>query len=134
MFLVGLLIGYSVQRVKGNAVTESTTLWLGIEGEVILLVFLPGLVYLDSYNIDVHMFHQAFWQVFIFAFPMVLAGMALTALVAYYIFPYGWSFDLSMTFGSILSGEYTEQFFSILLLFDILDSEHDFCRDQTYSD
>lgn len=34
---------------------------------------------------------------------MVLAGTALTALVAYYIFPYGWSFNLAMTFGSILS-------------------------------
>ena len=34
---------------------------------------------------------------------MVLAGTTLTALVAYYIFPYGWSFSLAMTFGSILS-------------------------------
>ena len=34
---------------------------------------------------------------------MMLAGTALTALVAFYILPYGWSFDLCMTFGSILS-------------------------------
>jgi len=34
---------------------------------------------------------------------MVLAGTALTALIAYYIFPYGWSFNLAMTFGAILS-------------------------------
>jgi NhaP-type Na+/H+ or K+/H+ antiporter len=34
---------------------------------------------------------------------MVLAGTSLTALVAYYVFPYGWSFNLAMTFGSILS-------------------------------
>jgi len=33
----------------------------------------------------------------------VLAGTALTALIGYYIFPYGWSFSLAMTFGSILS-------------------------------
>lgn len=39
----------------------------------------------------------------VFAFPMVLAGTSLTALVAYFIFPYGWSFDLCMTFGSILA-------------------------------
>ena len=39
----------------------------------------------------------------IFAFPMMLAGTTLTALVAYLIFPYGWSFDLCMTFGSILA-------------------------------
>jgi NhaP-type Na+/H+ or K+/H+ antiporter len=34
---------------------------------------------------------------------MVLAGTSLTALVAYYIFPYNWSFNLAMTLGSILS-------------------------------
>lgn len=34
---------------------------------------------------------------------MVLAGTALTALVAFYIFPYDWSFNLAMTIGSILS-------------------------------
>jgi len=34
---------------------------------------------------------------------MVLAGTALTALVAFYIFPYNWSFNLAMTIGSILS-------------------------------
>ena len=34
---------------------------------------------------------------------MVLAGTVMTALVAYYILPYGWSFDLCMTFGSILA-------------------------------
>ena len=72
--------------------------------QVILLVFLPGLLYLDSYNIDVHLFLQSFWQLINFAFPMVLGGTALTALVAYFIFPYGWSLDLSMTFGSILAG------------------------------
>ena len=34
---------------------------------------------------------------------MVLAGTALTALVAYYVLPYNWSFNLAMTFGSILA-------------------------------
>lgn len=34
---------------------------------------------------------------------MVLAGTCLTALVAFYVFPYDWSFNLAMTIGSILS-------------------------------
>ncbi|KAL7532691.1 hypothetical protein ACHAXR_004787, partial [Thalassiosira sp. AJA248-18] len=103
MFLIGAFIGISVQRVDVNGITKSATVWLGIEGEVILLVFLPGLLFLDSYNIDVYLFSSSFWQIIIFAFPMVLAGTSLTSLVAYYIFPYGWSFDLCMTFGSILA-------------------------------
>ena len=103
MFVVGFFIGWSVQRTNVNGITVSASNWISIEGEVILLIFLPGLLYLDSYNIDIHLFLQSFWQLVTFAFPMVLGGTALTACVAYYIFPYGWSFDLSMTFGSILS-------------------------------
>lgn len=34
---------------------------------------------------------------------MVLAGTCLTACVAFFIFPYGWSFNFAMMFGSILS-------------------------------
>jgi NhaP-type Na+/H+ or K+/H+ antiporter len=103
MFIVGFFIGFAVQRTEVNGITISAANWINIEGEVILLVFLPGLLYLDSYNIDIHLFLQSFWQLITFAFPMVLGGTALTACVAYYIFPYGWSLDLSMTFGAILS-------------------------------
>lgn len=105
MFLIGFCIGFCVDRVKPrNILLESSYIWTNIEGELIILIFLPGLLYLDSFNIDIHLFLQSFWQLVVFAFPMVLGGTALTALVAYYIFPYGWSFDLCMTFGSILSG------------------------------
>ncbi|KAL3769325.1 hypothetical protein ACHAWO_007524 [Cyclotella atomus] len=103
MFIVGFFIGFAVQRTEVNGITISAANWINIEGEVILLVFLPGLLYLDSYNIDIHLFLQSFWQLIAFAFPMVLGGTALTACVAYYLFPYGWSLDLSMTFGAILS-------------------------------
>ncbi len=102
MFIVGVFIGYS-SKARNNAITFSASTWAGIEGELILLVFLPGLLFLDSYNLDIHLFTQSFSQLLIFAFPMVLAGTSLTALVAYYILPYGWSFDLCMTFGSILA-------------------------------
>ena len=105
MFIIGFFIGFSVSRDGDghNAITESAAAWLTLNGEIILLVFLPGLLYLESYNIDVHLFLKSFTQILVLAFPMVLAGTSLTACIAYYIFPYGWSFDLSMTFGSILS-------------------------------
>lgn len=96
-------MGYYSDHSYGNAIVESMKQWLGINGEVIILTFLPGLLFLDSYNINVHLFVQSFWQLVVFAFPMVLGGTYLTALVAYYFFPYGWSFDLCMTFGSILA-------------------------------
>ena len=70
MFLIGAFIGMTVQRLD-NAIAQSALTWVGIEGEVILLVFLPGLLFLDSYNIDVHLFISSFTQLLTFAFPMV---------------------------------------------------------------
>lgn len=103
MFITGAMIGYSAPHAAGNAIVDSTRLWLGINGEIIILTFLPGLLFLDSYNSNVFLFQRSILQIIIFAFPMVLVGTALTACIAYYIFPYGWSFNLSMTFGAILS-------------------------------
>jgi len=102
MFIIGVGIGLAVEFTPHNAITFSAETWIGINGEALLLIFLPGLLFLDSYSIDVHLFLKAFWQIVIFAFPMVLVGTFLTALVAYYVFPYGWSFDLCMAFGAIL--------------------------------
>lgn len=104
MFITGALMGYSsVNFFEGNAIVESVRMWIEINGVVIILSFLPGLLFLDSYNINVYLFMKSFSQLFAFAFPMVLAGTFLTALSAYYLLPYGWSFDLCMTFGSILA-------------------------------
>lgn len=74
-----------------------------ISGHVLLLVFLPGLLFKDAFEVNAHLFKQSIVQLLIMAFPMVLAGTTLVALVGYYIFPYGWSWSLSMTMGSILA-------------------------------
>src|SRR6056300_1646272 len=109
MFLIGLCMGIAVEfqtttkmKMK-NVVSDSALTWMQISGELLLLIFLPGLLWGDAYGIDVHLFFKSLSQLLVLAFPLVLAGTALTACVAYYIFPYGWSFDLCMTFGSILS-------------------------------
>lgn len=107
MFLVGLAIGVGVELSTFDGTsrvpTESAETWMKIPGELLLMVFLPGLLYVDAYGIDVHLFLKSFSQLLVFAFPMVLAGTTLTALVAFYVLPYNWSFDLCMTFGAILS-------------------------------
>jgi len=104
MFLVGTLMGVGA-ALSGNSdqLTISMKLWADINGEVILLVFLPGLLFWDALDVNFRLFCVSFGQLVIMAFPMVLAGASLTALVAYYVFPYSWPFMLCMTFGSILS-------------------------------
>ncbi|KAL7519475.1 hypothetical protein ACHAWX_004231 [Stephanocyclus meneghinianus] len=104
VFLLGFTIGYATTGYGDNAISDSAALWLTINGQVILLVFLPGLIFLDSYTINVHLFFQCFWQLINFAFPMVLGGTALTAVFAKYVLPYNWSWNLCMIFGAILSG------------------------------
>ena len=131
VFLLGTIIGYVTNNNQENDLAKSVNIWLGINGQVILLVFLPGLIFNDSFTINVHLFFQgecvssgyvgerefcahlvyihanhlfwdtytAFWQLIIFAFPMVLGGTSLTALVAGYILPYGWTTSLCMSFG-----------------------------------
>jgi len=105
MFLLGTITSVIATRLGGdNFLTVSVReFWVDINGELLLVVFLPGLIYSDATHMNVHLFFQAFWQCFTFAFPMVLAGTSLTAVIAYYLLPYGWSFNLAMVFGSILS-------------------------------
>jgi NhaP-type Na+/H+ or K+/H+ antiporter len=103
MFTIGTIVGISVVRMdRTTLLTESITdFWLNIDSEVLLLVFLPGLIGKDAMQLDATLFRASFWQCVVFAFPMVLAGTVLTALVCYYVFPFGWSFNLAMTIGSV---------------------------------
>jgi len=89
VFLMGVGIGYESVFGTTNAILFSSLKWIYINGQVVLLIFLPGLIFLDAFTINVHLFFQAFWQLMIFAFPMVLVGAGLTAAVAKYLFPYG---------------------------------------------
>jgi NhaP-type Na+/H+ or K+/H+ antiporter len=104
MFLLGVAMGIGDAWLdNSDRLATSILQWSSVDSQVIFLVFLPGLLFKDSFGLNVHLFIVSFWQVINLAFPMVLAGTALTALVAFYIFPYGWSWNLAMTFGAILS-------------------------------
>jgi Sodium/hydrogen exchanger family len=106
MFGLGTIIGVATRTNSHTPNQLNISIeyfWMEIDSEVLLLTFLPGLIFSDSTSLNTHLFEKAFGQILLMAFPLVLAGTALSALVAYYIFPYGWSFNLAMTFGSILS-------------------------------
>ena len=110
MFLLGTIMGLVSASEKllipgkdEYYMHDTLFAWQSINSEVLLLVFLPGLIFKDALGQNAYLFSTAIWQLLIFAFPMVLAGTALTACIGYYIFPYGWSFPLCLTFGSILA-------------------------------
>ncbi len=110
MFLMGTIMGLlassEILLVPGKHyyyVNDALNAWQDIDSEVLLLVFLPGLIFKDALGQNPFLFAMAFGQLFIFAFPNVLAGTYLTALVGYYILPYEWPFFLCLTFGAIMS-------------------------------
>eukprot|EP00934_Nitzschia_sp_Nitz4_P000343 Nitzschia sp. Nitz4//scaffold35_size145790//85172//87847//NITZ4_003034-RA/size145790-snap-gene-0.15-mRNA-1//1//CDS//3329549136//343//frame0 len=104
MFLIGVMMGIAAEVSEfQNHMAHTLNAWIGINSEVLLLVFLPGLIFKDAFGQNVHLFLFALVQLLIFAFPLVLAGTVVGALVGYYIFPFGWSFNFAMTVGSILA-------------------------------
>ena len=82
---------------------DSMEWWINIPGELILYVFLPALIFADTMTINVHLFKKSFVQAVLLAGPGLALGAFLTALVGKYVFPYSWSWAVSMTLGSILA-------------------------------
>ena len=110
MFLLGVIMGLVAAtealwnpNKEEHIMHDALVSWQSIDSEVLLLVFLPGLIFKDALGQNPYLFAIGFGQLFIFAFPLVLAGTALTACVGYYILPNDWPFFLCLTFGSILS-------------------------------
>ena len=105
MFIIGAVMGVAINHDPNHNILKESIdyFWVNINSEVLLLSFLPGLIFKDALSLDPHLFQSAFAQCATFAFPQVLLGTFLTALVAFYIFPYGWSFNLAMCTGAILS-------------------------------
>lgn len=104
LFVVGTCMGAGASRTGlDDQLTQSIAMWIGISHRVLFCTFLPGLLFKDALDINFHLFVTSFWQIMYLAFPMVLAGTYLTALVGVYVFPYGWTMNLALTFGSILA-------------------------------
>lgn len=72
MFILGTIMGIGAAHSGGeDQLTESIQQWTSIDSEVLLLIFLPGLVFRDAFGMNVHLFFKSFWQLLIMAFPMV---------------------------------------------------------------
>ena len=71
LFVLGTCMGVGVTRVSGptNLLNSSmVNFWLPIDSELLLVSFLPGLLYHDAAGQNPHLFRVAFLQCLIFAF------------------------------------------------------------------
>jgi len=82
---------------------RSIDMWANIDGHLLLYGFLPALIFGEAMTLNVHMFSQTFYQCLLLACPGVLLGTFATGYCALGIFPYEWSFNFAMVFGSILA-------------------------------
>ena len=102
MFLVGAIMGFAASTSESqDPLRQSILQWLELPSSVLLLIFLPGLVFRDSIEVNHRLFFRALPQLLILAFPMVLVGTLMISVAGMGILDY--SFYLASTLGAILS-------------------------------
>jgi NhaP-type Na+/H+ or K+/H+ antiporter len=81
---------------------ESIIRWVNIDGDLILYVFLPALIFGEAMNLNWYQVKGGFMQALLLAGPGVIIGAFSMGMICYCIMPFGWSWNLSMIFGSVI--------------------------------
>eukprot|EP01135_Chromosphaera_perkinsii_P012182 Nk52_evm1s2612 gene=Nk52_evmTU1s2612 len=100
MMLFGIGFGFIAKHSKD---VERYTSMTNMDPNLILIVFLPGLIFESAMAMDLHIFLKTAKQILIFAGPGLLIATSLTAVVARYCFDYDWDWNTSLLFGAIVS-------------------------------
>ncbi|ODM98799.1 Sodium/hydrogen exchanger 8 [Orchesella cincta] len=83
---------------------HSYTAIVRIHPEIILLTFLPVLIFESAFSISVHTFTRSAVSILLVAFPGMLISTFLTSGVCMYFFEsYNWTFPQASLFGSVVS-------------------------------
>ncbi len=106
MLLLGLGVGFAIKRVdvSGSAlglIEHGTT----IAPDLIILVFLPALVFESAYALDVHAFRKNLGAVLLLAMPALVICTVATggAMVGLTSGTWEWGFTAALVFGALIS-------------------------------
>lgn len=101
--ILGLVLGVYYKELGRLGV--ALNIWSQIDPHLLLLLFLPALIFESAFNSDWHIFKVEMWQVLLMAGPMLLVSTALSALMMRYILQYDgeFTFSAALMFGSIIS-------------------------------
>lgn len=107
LLVFGLLVGFFSRTNIGFAeyphLNENLLILSNIDPHLILLLFLPTLIFESAFGMETHLFKRMFSQIAILAVPGLLLTTLLTAGLAYYVFPWDWSWTVCLLFGALIS-------------------------------
>ncbi len=102
IFFLGVIIAVVFQQISNSDLFKiSVADWEGFNGELILYIFLPALLFGDSMALNFHRVKENLLSAILLAGPGALFGALITAVFVKYALPYNWGWDLSLLFGSI---------------------------------
>ena len=107
--VIVLILGFSIGMIIAHYYGKNNDFLLGekalreINPHLLYYIFLPLLIFDSAFNSHFHVIRPHILSAVLLAGPGVFISIATVSVVAVYVFPYRWSWLLSIMFGSILS-------------------------------
>lgn len=104
-----LILGFGIGTIIAHIYEMSNDFLLGekalreINPHLLYYIFLPLLIFDSAFNSHFHVIRPQIVSAVLLAGPGVLISIAIVSVFAVFIFPYRWSWLVSIMFGSILS-------------------------------
>ena len=98
-----ICFGMAIGAIFSGHQFEDYTALARLNPHLLLLIFLPILIFESAFTMDVHTFFKNARQILTLAAPGLLISAFLTSCIARFIFNYNWSWELCLVFGAILS-------------------------------
>ena len=105
VMLIGIILGALHQGTDCGLgyLSQSIHSWSTINSHLLLYIFLPLLLFADSMGLKWHLVKSTLWQCLLLATVGVVIGTGLTAVVAFYVLPYDFTWNQSWMLGAILA-------------------------------
>eukprot|EP01135_Chromosphaera_perkinsii_P011598 Nk52_evm37s2449 gene=Nk52_evmTU37s2449 len=114
VLLEGIVLGVLAKQF--DEVADYTHM-ASVDGHLLLLIFLPALIFESAFALDLHIFKNVAKQCLFLATTAILMASLLTAVCAKFFFGYEWSWIESILFGTIVSA--TDPVAVVALLADL---------------
>lgn len=103
MFFIGGLAGFCADRFPSFKPLVNICY---VDVDVLLIAFLPILIFNISYSVDSHSFWRSFPQILLVGVLGALLTALIVAFMAYYLIESSWNFPTAVLFGVICSPTY----------------------------